>query len=165
MNQTELNIADVNFLIEKIDFFQSLTKTPGELKKYGHDFLYSLPHPSGHGDAIYGREAHNRFHEMGARYLLAQKDKKEKVEVSDFVEEMFTEFSKRFLINQQEVNEKNVFRMLFNAYKTIETSFDSLTHIIPCSVVMHDNPPAFNMGPVLFQKTSNFLEENKKNLS
>jgi hypothetical protein len=165
MNQTELNIADVNFLIEKIDFFQSLTKKSGELKKYGYDCLYYFPHPSGRGNAIYGREAHNRFHEMGERYLVAQKDKKEKVNSSDFTKELFNEFSKRFLINQQEVNEKNVSRMLSNAYKSIETGFDSLTHLIPCSVVMHDDPPAFNMGPVLFQKTSKFLEENQKKFS
>ncbi len=165
MNKTEQNLADVNFIIEKINFFQSLTKTPGELKKHDSDASFFLNLPSRRGISIYGKEAHNRFHRMAERYLSTQKDKNDKVKGSDFTKELFSEFSTRFLEKQNIVNEKNVSLMLAKAYKTIERSFDSITHVIPCSVVRHENPSSFTMGPVQFFRTEKYIENNNSNFS
>lgn len=164
MSQHEENIKDIEFILAKIRFF--LEKSPEELKEHFKrnrwDALYLLPHPGRRGSLFYGQEAHHRFFLIARRYLSSQKDKASKIYLPEFTEALRREFSRRFLGSnaaQSNINRQNIERMLSSAYRKASSKFDSFTHYIPCSIVLHSKPEKFAVGPVQFMHKSAFKKE------
>jgi hypothetical protein len=161
MSQYEKNKEDIEFILGEIQFFAG--KSPEELKEHfkenRRDALYQLPHPGRRGYVICGREAFRRFSLIAKRYLSSQKDKASKIYLPEFVAALRTDFSQRFLGRAAELNKQNIERMLCSAYRRVSGKFDSLTHYIPCSIVMHSKPEKFQVGPVQFMHKSTFQKE------
>jgi hypothetical protein len=78
----------------------------------------------------------------------------------EFTKALTEEFTKRFLgSNPAQVNKQNIERMLSSAYRNVSSKFDSLTHYIPCSIVLYADPEKFKIGPVQFIHKSSFKNE------
>jgi hypothetical protein len=157
MGQAEDNIADVRFILSKVEWF---TNQPfAYLKEHKEEWLYCVPHPSEEGAPLTcGYEAHQRFYTLARRLLSSDAEKAARVHLPNYVKELKAEFVRRFLQESKPVDRSNVDRLLSSAYRRASRKFDSLVHYVPCTVFVDPNPNEFEVGPVHFMRKSRFEE-------
>ena len=82
-----------------------------------------------------------------------------RVELAMVVENLGHQISSRFLKNGSAVNKSSVQAALDGAVKRAALKSKDITHFIPCTVVSDDDPRAFSIGPVTFQRREDFLQQ------
>lgn len=157
MNKRQQNLEDLRFIYEKVDWY--LKQKPEEIMRYFQehrmDLLYSIPDKR-LGMITCGREASEKFYDIAERYLNSQKEGKNKTNLDEFVVKLKEEFSRRFLQEAEEINEKKVDRMLSTAYKSMSREFKQLTHFIPCAIFFSRTIDSFEIGPISFLHKTKF---------
>jgi len=157
MNKKQQNLADLRFIYEKVNWY--LKQKPEDLIQYFQDHkmdsLYSIPDKR-LGMIICGREASEKFYSIAERYLSSQREGKNKTDLDEFVKKLKEEFSRRFLQEDEEINENKVDRMLSTAYKSSSREFKQLTHYIPCAIFFSRTIDSFEIGPISFLHKTKF---------
>lgn len=157
MNKRQQNLEDLRLIYEKVDWF--LKQKPEDLiqyfQKHRMDSLYSIPDKK-LGMIICGREASEKFYNIAERYLGSQKEGKNKTNLDEFVKKLKEEFSRRFLQEDEEINENKVDRMLSTAYRSMSREFKQLTHYIPCTIFFSRTIDSFEIGSIRFLHKTKF---------
>jgi len=148
--------ADIQFVLDEVMRF--LHKHPREYDDK-RDFFADLPHPIHRGAKIIcGYEADRRLWDMAENFLATHK-MAGRVELAMVVENLGYQISTRFLKKGNAVNTGTVQAALAAAVKRSASECKDITHFIPCTVVSDDDPRAFSVGPVIFRRREDFLQQ------
>lgn len=128
------------------DVFKNLPK---------EDVFFDLPHPSGGGRMLCGREAYKRIEmlakEVGHRANLARRVTHETLR--NPTKKLLV---RRFVTEKRELDQKQIDRFLAAAGRNARAECADLTHFIPCYLMTVQEPEALKVGPVVFRNRLNF---------
>ncbi|MEZ7197737.1 hypothetical protein [Pseudodesulfovibrio karagichevae] len=126
------------------------------------DVFADVPHPSGRGTLICGREAHLALCDI-VRAYGCNKYKNQNVDISTIIKPFKKEFSKRFLSGELELNERYLSRVLHRVFQKAVDELVATTHFFPCRLYIPKDSDSIHIGPVQFKPASQFWKEYRNN--
>src|SRR2546426_4398244 len=155
------DFRDYQFILEELE--RLLKMSPAELLTYfgqhREDAFYTLPRGSG-GELPFTKKGETHFQEIAIRGLEALGADGRKHFLPSVVDALKSEFmSER--TEDPPLTEDNAHEVFDTAIAKVETEFRQLTHFVPCSIVIHQEPSRFKIGPVEFVLRDLFFKENE----
>lgn len=141
------------FVVSECARFQQLVAEKNLSTLDRLDWLTSLPHPSGTGSLICGREASKVIHELTVEAAISGR-LRGAVSLSNLRKELERQFVFRFLKEARPVDRSQVDRMISAAVKAAKRHCKPVTHLIPCHLMNTKEPESFPVGPVTFHNRS-----------
>ena len=145
---------DISFILEEC--VRISTMSWEELKCLpNEDAFCTVPHPSGEGELICGKEAQKRFAglsaEAGKRAGLLRS-----VTRHTLIEPAKAFLIQRFVIENREINRQQIDKYLSSVGRAARRKCSDVTHFVPCTLMMIQEPELFRIGPVTFRNRANF---------
>lgn len=120
-----------------------------------NEALFDLPHPSGSGSMLCGREAALRIEklaqEAGRRSGISRR-----VEFERLIRITKELLVQRFFVERRELGQKQVDRFFSSIDRQARADCSNLTHFIPCTLMTEQEPDTLTVGPVTFRNRANF---------
>lgn len=153
---------DYEFIVGELARMAKMTFP--EIKKHHErhpeDDLYTLRHPKDGNLMRFTREGMKRFWQISRRGLKSLGPDGNKYNPAKVVDEIQKLFLGRILDNPSSVNDEQSHDIFLEVIAKISGAFLPSTHYVPCTLVAHRRPPQFRIGPVEFQLSQIFWENN-----
>lgn len=155
-NRKQQLIDDVGFIFTECARLNEALRAPGGLKSLPKsDWMFELPHPSGKGKMICGRAAAQRLEEL-ARNAIHRRGLSRQVDVLAVRRELGDILVRKFVKEKREIEISQVERALAEAGRVAARSCSTITHFLPCHLMIAQQPGSFEIGPVRFHSKANF---------
>lgn len=154
VNKKQHLADDVAFIFSECDRVNKLAlEHPKKVPK--DDIWYTLPHPSGSGAMICGRQAWERLNTL-AQDAAKRAGLMRRIELDTIRKPLERILVARFLTEARAIDVAQVERALSAAGKEAQTSCQNKTHLIPCHLMHVTNAGDWQVGPVTFRSRQSF---------
>ena len=153
-------LGDVEFIFAECMRYRQLHQQwletrdcPDELRQA---FLYELQHPTDpRGKITCGREAMRRLEGLAA-VAARRAGIDRQVDILTIRKALARALLIRFVINRLPIDAKHLDRALAEAGRHAAASRATVTHFVPCHLMLAQEPATFRIGPVLFLRRQEF---------
>lgn len=153
-------VEDVEFVLAECVRFLKLqniwfeTKQPPTALSEG--YLWELPHPTDkHRKIPCGRAGIGKVEDLAK--LAAKRAKIDRqVDIITVRTPLAKAIVRRFIIEQRPVTIQQVERSLSEAVRAAHAALQTITHFVPCHLMLADRPDHFAIGPITFLRRSLF---------
>lgn len=166
-------------LVEKVEFIFSETARLNRIAQEGRladipreDAFCDLPHPQHNwpnGKMLCSRAGYDELESLTSA-ALDRRNLKKVVSLEANRSQMAKILVRKFLREDRPLNVKNVERGMAELARSAEKSRKSITHFLPCHLMLAKSPSEFAIGPVRFLSQQSFrdlfasaLRANRKN--
>ncbi len=123
------------------------------------DLMHTLPAVARREwPTIIGAEADSRVVDLCDLYL-AQNENRDRYDRDVVIREMKSVLIDDVLLAGSDLDDNDLSELLQSLTATLDSQRHSLTHHIPCITVLETDPSRFEIGPVVFKLTTQFLAE------
>ncbi|MEA1015337.1 HEPN domain-containing protein [Sphingosinicella sp. LY1275] len=155
-NRKQQLIDDVGFIFTECVRVNEALQAPGGLKNLPKsDWMFELPHPSGTGKMICGRAAAQRLEEL-ARSAIRRSGLSRQVDVLAVRRVLGDILVRKFLKEKRGIEISQVERALAEAGRMAAKGCSTITHFLPCHLMIAQQPASFDIGPVRFHSRASF---------
>jgi len=156
------DFEDYEFIIAELAKMAKMTfpEIREHQQKHPKDNLHTLRHPKDNHLMLFTREGAKRFWQIGRRGLKALGSERHKYDLKRIVGELETHFLNRLFDSPSSINDEQCHEIFLQVLAEISEHFTASTHHIPCNLVAHTKPPSFRIGPVEFQQSQAFWNDN-----
>jgi hypothetical protein len=153
-NAKDRLVEDVQFILAECSRFWALQQewftthhAPEELRD---GFLWELPHPTDERAKIpCGRAGVGRVEDL-ARVAAQRAGIDRQVDILTVRTPLAKALVRRFILEKRPVNIQQVERSLSEACKRAKADLKTITHYIPCHLMLAERPEHFTIGPITF---------------
>lgn len=152
--ETEAIADDIRFIADEVVRFETMGREALQ-GLHWTEVMSDLPHPSGTGRMICGRQAYKRVVSIAG--LAGEKSKLTGCVTSHNLEKETEELLvQRFWLDKRPLDEKQIALFLSAIGKAAKKKCRDTTHLIPCTLMENQNPACFSIGRVTFHNRANF---------
>jgi hypothetical protein len=145
---------DIDFVFSECMRFSRMPRS--ELRNLGREHMFCvLPHPSGTGSMICGRDAQNRLIDISNEVIrLNRLDGR--VTASSVRHHLGEALVRRFMNERREINEQQIDKLVSSLGRAALRGCTAKTHFVPCHLLQVEDPAELRLGPVTFRTRTNF---------
>lgn len=146
--KAERYVKDVEFIFEECVRFAAYV--PERFKEIPREDLFCMiPHPSGRGELICGREAYRRIETL-ADEALRRANLASRVEFGSAVKPVAKLLGDWFLKEKRDIGVQQIDRLLSAVAKIVRRNCIDIIHLVPCHLMLAKDPHEMQIGPVTF---------------
>ncbi|WP_205481308.1 HEPN domain-containing protein [Sphingomonas arenae] len=153
-------VTDVEFIFGEVERFLELEKQWFETKTAPDElveaFLWELPHPTDSKRRITcGRAAVERL-DMLASLAAQRAGIRSQIEVRTMRDPLAKSLLRRFALEGRPIEIREVERSFSEAARIARRSLKTITHFVPCHLMVAESPDQFQIGPITFLSRTAF---------
>jgi hypothetical protein len=148
-------VSNVHFIFEECARFLKAFENRGFKDIDRNDALFSIPHPSGQGSMICGRQAYRRLDGLAAQ-AAQHSGIAGRVNVETVRRPLAQILVDRFINEKRDVNSAQVESALSAAARWAKRKCADRTYLVPCHLMWLQEPYELRIGPVLFKSRRSF---------
>jgi hypothetical protein len=157
-------VADVRFIFSEVQRFYAIINDGG-IKRVPNDdafcYLPDLEHPGFF--VLCGRAADLKIADL-ARIAAKRADIERRVSLGTVKKHLRRILARKFMVEKRAVEIGQIERALSEASRLAARDCKTTTHLVPCHLMLVQEPETFSIGPVRFMTRKRFRSEIAKSL-
>ncbi|MDP1732763.1 MAG: HEPN domain-containing protein [Sulfuritalea sp.] len=132
------------------------------MAKRKEDALAMIPHPSGRGHLICGREASQRLSRVTSLVFEYAPDLSDRIDPAKTRKKVVDAFVLRVLTEKRDLDCATVEAILEDVSAQCRESLAASQHFLPCVLFRNGRPDEFSVGPVTFSRRASFFRSRRQ---